>query len=104
MEGLPVITRAALAALALLVALTLWQRGQLVQAAARIDAMTRELATAAAIQAQQAEAAAVHRAHIARLTAEAAAWADLTNDLQSMEGRDAPLSDHLRNASRRLWP
>lgn len=97
------ITRAALAALALCAALALWQRAQLATAGAEIDRLGRELAVAAAIQAQQAEAAAVHRAHIKRLTAEAADWAAFTNELQSMEGRNAPLSDHLRAASGRLW-
>lgn len=98
------ITRAALAALALVTVLALWQRAQLADAGATIDRQTRELAVAAAIQAEAAEAAAVHRAHIARLTAEAADWAAFTNELQSMEGRNVPLSDHLRSASKRLWP
>jgi type II secretory pathway component PulJ len=59
------------------------------------------LANARLQQVQQAEA--VHRAHIARMEAEAARWSELENDLQAMEGRDAPLSDPLAAAARRLW-
>ncbi|WP_143542815.1 hypothetical protein [Cereibacter azotoformans] len=73
-----------------------WQR----QAAG----LAADLATARAQLAQRAEADAVHRAYIARLEEERARWGDLTRDLQSMEGRDAPLSDHLGRAARRLWP
>lgn len=45
----------------------------------------------------------VHDAHIKRMEAENARWAETLRDLQSMEGRDAPLSDHLSRAAGRLW-
>ena len=92
------------AALAVLSVVALWQRAELAQAAAANAALTRDLATARAIQAQAEEAAAVHRAHLARIATEAEAWADLTRDLQEMEGRNAPLSDHLGAVAGRLWP
>lgn len=50
------------------------------------------------------EAAAVHRAHIERLQRSEADWRGLNSELQAMEGRDAPLSDHMRAAAKRLWP
>lgn len=99
----------ALAAIALALAVAaagtiLWQRHQLALATAETARLTRDLADARAIQAQAKEAAAVHRAHLKRMAAEAEAWADLTRNLQEMEGRDAPLSDHLGAVAVRLWP
>ncbi|AZB54422.1 hypothetical protein EBL89_03460 [Cereibacter sphaeroides] len=91
-----------IAMVALVVALVLgglawhWQR--------QATALAADLVSARAQLAQRAEADAVHRAYIARLEEERARWGDLTRDLQSMEGRDAPLSDHLGRAARRLWP
>ncbi|ULB08758.1 hypothetical protein ORIO_02250 [Cereibacter azotoformans] len=70
----------------------------------RAAALATDLAAARAQLAQRAEADAVHRAYITRLEEERARWGNLTRDLQSMEGRDAPLSDHLGRAARRLWP
>lgn len=69
----------------------------------RAAALAADLARATARVEQFEAAAAVHRAHIERLEREAATWAEIETDLQSMEGRDAPLSDHLRRASDRLW-
>lgn len=82
----------------------LWQRHQLALATAETARLIRDLADARAIEAQAREAAAVHRAHLMRMTAEAEAWAELTRNLQEMEGRDAPLSDHLGAVAGRLWP
>ena len=103
--GLRGIATAGLIALATAAAGTLlWQRAELARSAALIVTLSRDLADTTAILAQAQAAAAVHRAHIERLAAEATAWAQLTRDLQSMEGRDAPLSDHLRAAAGKLWP
>ncbi len=101
--------RAALA-LALVVLLAaaagavLWLRGQVIEARAAAAVLTRDLAEARAISAQAAEAAAVHRAHLDRMQREAEARAALIRDLSELEGRDAPLSDHLRAVAGRLWP
>lgn len=97
----------ALALVALLATATgaaLWFRGQAIQAHATSARLARDLAEARAITAQAAEAAAVHRAHLDRMQREADARAALTRDLSEMEGRDAPLSDHLRAVAGRLWP
>jgi hypothetical protein len=82
----------------------LWLRGAAIDARAEAAAVTRELNTARADLAMAAEANRVHRAHIKRLEAQEAEWDALSRELQSMEGRDAPLSDHLRAAAGRLWP
>lgn len=82
----------------------LWLRGEAIDAQAEAAAVTRELHTARADLATAAEANRVHRAHIKRLEAQEAEWDALSRELQSMEGRDAPLSDHLRAAAGRLWP
>ncbi|MEC8195941.1 MAG: hypothetical protein VX228_06405, partial [Pseudomonadota bacterium] len=53
---------------------------------------------------KQAEtAAAVHRAYLARAEVDAERWRAVQNDLQSMEGRDAPLSPLLRATAERLF-
>ncbi|WP_321831295.1 hypothetical protein [Thalassovita sp.] len=77
---------------------------------ARNDALTAEVAAlrvsvASAQHAlEQAEtAAAVHRAYLARAEADAERWRAVQNDLQSMEGRDAPLSPLLRTTAQRLF-
>lgn len=44
----------------------------------------------------------VHRAYLQQAEAEAERWEKLANDLQSMEGCDATLSDFLRTAAERL--
>lgn len=67
-------------------------------------AQARELADKEAIIADNAQAAAVHRAWIDRLEGMRTDQDALLRDLQAMEGRDAPLSDHLRAAAGRLWP
>lgn len=82
----------------------LWMRAELVEIRAERARLDQQLVQAEADLRQAAETAAVHRAHIERMAAEDAAWAQLTRDLQSMEGRDAPLSDHNRAVAGRLWP
>lgn len=73
-----------------------WQ-AQAAALAVRLDRLQLELA-------ERAQADAVHRAYIARLEDERTRWAATARELQSMEGRDAPLSDHLRRAAGVLWP
>ena len=77
----------------------------------RLQGVQMEMSTLAAdLDAQRAvnqaaaEAAAIHRAHIERLELAEQQWDALERDLQSIGGRDAPLSDNLAAAARRLWP
>ena len=70
----------------------------------RAASLAERLGRAEAKVEAYARAAEVHAAHVKRMAAEAEHWADIQSDLQSMEGRDAPLSDHLYRASRRVWP
>lgn len=77
---------------------------------ARNNALTSQVASlrVSVVSAQhalkQAEtAAAVHRAYLARAEADAERWRAVQNDLQSMEGRDAPLSPLLRTTAERLF-
>lgn len=97
-------TIGALAALVCALAWALWLRGALIGAEAENHDLTRRLAAAEAARAMAAEARDVAKAHIARLERERAAYDALGIDLQAMEGRDAPLSDHLRGVAGRLWP
>lgn len=50
-----------------------------------------------------AVAAAVHRAHIARMQQERRRFQHIRNELQQMEGRDAPLSPLLCATAERLY-
>jgi len=52
---------------------------------------------------QAAETARIHRAHLDRTANEARAWVALSNELQNMEGRDAPLSPLLSATADRLF-
>jgi hypothetical protein len=72
--------------------------------AAELLAAQAALATANLQLDQLAEAAAVHRAYITQMEDEARRWTALENDLLTMEGADAPLSDYLRGAAGKLWP
>lgn len=80
------------------------QTYRLQAAHADLAAQARELADKDAIIADNAQAAAVHRAWIDRLEGMQADQDALLRDLQSMEGRDEPLPDDLAAAARRLWP
>ena len=92
---------AGLAALTLIVGLQTYRlRGAQYEAAT----LAADLATERAINEANAEAAAIHRAHIERLELAEQQWDALERDLQSIGGRDAPLSDDLAAAARRLWP
>jgi hypothetical protein len=70
-----------------------WLRGEL--AAVQSDL--------AAAQATLEQAAEIHRAHLSRAADEARAWDALSNDLQQMEGRNAPLSPLLSATADRLF-
>lgn len=77
---------------------------------ARNNALTSQVASlrvsvaSAQLALEQAEtAAAVHRAYLARAEVDAERWRAVQNDLQSMEGRDAPLSPVLRATAERLF-
>lgn len=103
--GLSVIRLAAIVfAFAALLSWALLLRGNAIEAQAEAAALSRELTGARADLAVAAEANRVHRAHIKRLEAQEAEWDAFARDLQSMEGRDAPLDDDLRAAAGRLWP
>ncbi|MFC4217183.1 hypothetical protein ACFP4H_11845 [Pseudophaeobacter arcticus] len=70
---------------------------------AELAATQADLATAQASLQQAAETARIHRAHLDRAADEARAWVALSNDLQQMEGRDAPLSPLLAATAGRLF-
>jgi hypothetical protein len=68
-----------------------------------LAASQADLATAQASLQQAAETARIHRAHLDRAADEARAWVALSDDLQNMEGRDAPLSPLLAATAGRLF-
>lgn len=68
-----------------------------------LEVNRRELQAALSVIEQAEEAARVHRAHLVRAADEARRWDALSNDLQQMEGRDAPLSPLLRATAERLF-
>ncbi|MEP0155271.1 MAG: hypothetical protein ABJE81_11380 [Pseudophaeobacter sp.] len=70
---------------------------------AELAAVQSDLAAAQASLQQAAETARIHRAHLDRAADEARAWGALSDDLQQMEGRDAPLSPLLAATARRLF-
>jgi Tfp pilus assembly protein PilE len=70
--------------------------------AARAKAAEAALATAAA-RVEQVEAAnAIHLEHIAIMARQQAHYQALADDIDRMEGGDAPLSDYLRAVDQRL--
>jgi len=68
-----------------------------------LAAVRSDLAAAQATLEQAAETASIHRAHLERAANEARGWVALSNDLQQMEGRDAPLSPLLAATAERLF-
>lgn len=87
--------------------LTTWgfmQRATNARLSAQVTQLQTAVASAEAERDRAAQARDIARAHYLRMAKEAEDWAGLTRDLQTMEGRDAPLSDHLRSAAGRLWP
>ena len=71
-------------------------RGELVAARSELKA-----AQASLLQAE--ETARIHRAHLDRAAEEARGWVAISNDLQSMKGRHAPLSPLLSATAERLF-
>jgi len=87
-----------------LVGVVLVQRAELRARGAELAA-ARDYAEEVGLMLDSARAVARAEAEAAaRAEAEAVRWAALAREIQSMEGRDAPLSDHLRGAAGRLWP
>lgn len=79
-------------------ALTAWTyRVQYVAASEKLDAAEAQIEG-------YEEAARIHRNYVVKLQEQIKAFDDLGRDLQQLDGRDAPLSDHLGNAARKLWP
>ena len=70
---------------------------------ADLAATRSELATAQASLQQAAETARIHRAHRTRAADEARSWSARSKELQTREGRDAPLSPLLAATARRLF-
>ena len=68
-----------------------------------LAAARKDLAAAHGALEQAAETARVHRAYLDRAAETERAWVALSNDLQNMEGRDAPLSPLLSATSERLY-
>ena len=68
-----------------------------------LAAVQTDLASAQATLEQAAETARIHRAHLGRAAEAARSWVALSNDLQQMEGRDAPLSPLLSDTADRLF-
>ncbi len=68
-----------------------------------LSAAQADLANAKAALLQAAETARIHRAHLNRAAEEARGWVALSNELQQMGGRDAPLSPLLAATADRLF-
>ncbi len=68
-----------------------------------LAAARSELKTAQASLLQAEETARVHRAYLDRAADKARGWAALSNELQLMEGRNAPLSPLLYATADRLF-
>jgi hypothetical protein len=73
------------------------------EAAVEADRAARRIADLEAEIEARRMAAEVHRAHAERLARESAARATLIEQLQNMEGLDAPLPNPLADAAGLLW-
>lgn len=86
--------------------LVLWG-GRLMQERTRLSAelgqLQRQLSTALIELDRAQEAARIHRAHLARAEDAARRWSGIANELQRMEGQDAPLSPLLGHTAERLY-
>ncbi|MFC2970484.1 hypothetical protein [Acidimangrovimonas pyrenivorans] len=80
-----------------------WQGHRLASARDQIAALRLSLAAEKAARAQAEQSAAVHRAYLTRAEADAASLRATLTDLQSMEGRDAPLDPVLAATAQRLY-
>ncbi|NDW00050.1 hypothetical protein [Salipiger sp. PrR002] len=94
-------------ALCAIVACGLWWFARQVKARADLEAELRvsraELVGARTALSQAQEAARVHRVYLERAERDRERWTALEHELQTMEGRDAPLSDLLRATAGRLY-
>lgn len=77
----------------------------------RVDALSKANATLeASVAAHEAardqleEAISVYRAHLDRMRAERAAQIERLNQIEALEGGDAPLSDFMRDGAAIVWP
>jgi chromosome segregation ATPase len=73
------------------------------QLRADLAAAEKSLAGAKAELQRAAETAQIHRAHLDRVAGEARHWAALSNELELMGGRDAPLSALLGVTAARMY-
>jgi chromosome segregation ATPase len=73
------------------------------QLRADLAATEKSLAGAHAELQRAAETAQIHRAHLGRAADEARHWAALSNELERMGGRNAPLSDLLGATAARVY-
>jgi multidrug efflux pump subunit AcrA (membrane-fusion protein) len=81
-----------------------WVMGQRDSARADAARLQMDLSTARQQIELAAQTAGIHRAHISRMAKEQGRLTLLLTDLETMEGRDAPVSDYLDAAGRKLWP
>jgi hypothetical protein len=98
------LSKATACLVAVLAVWVLWLRAEGAGLRAERDELRRAVSVAEAERALATEARDVAKAHYERVQRDAKAWRGLEVELHNMEGRDAPLSDHLRAASGRLWP
>lgn len=88
-------------ALSLALGAAVWRVSALSKANAALEA---SVAAHEAARDQLEEAIAVHRAHLERLTAERQAQVERVNQIEALEGGDAPLSDFMRDGAAIVWP
>ena len=69
----------------------------------QLGQVQRQLTTALLELDRAEEAARIHRAHLARAEDAARRWSVIANDLQQMEGQNAPLSPLLGHIAERLY-
>ena len=86
--------------LAITLSLFMWTR----ILSSQLSNLRIELAAAEAEVDQARQAVQVQREHLKRLETERVKWDAIESELESMEGRDAPLSPLLRSTADRLWP
>lgn len=75
----------------------LWLQSARVKAL-RLDNDRKEAVIAKTIEAQR-----IHKIYVEQTEAVRRENQTLRDDLRTLEGRDAPLSDHMRAVSKRLW-
>jgi len=81
-----------------------WVTGQRDEARAEAARLQRELASALVAIDVAKNAAAVHRVYVDRLTRDNREMSQLLDELQRLDGQNAPLSPLLDTTVDRLWP